>query len=201
VGEFARSAATWSAAYNCLTIGINQTRANLSGFHSLNTPGGHAWKHATVLRIELVKGKDVEYATVNTEKMPIGYTVYGKVRKNQVGPPGRTAMWWFFNHWTPERGFGVDTLDEIARLGIKTRVLTLKGGWYHHPALPPDSKGEHKVQGLPKVKELIRSDPALRATFTSEILASLAEIANEVAPLSDPDAPIEIGSAMLDGVG
>jgi hypothetical protein len=46
---------------------------------------------------------------------------------------------------TPEHDFGIDTLDEITRLSLTTRVVTMRGGWYHHPALP-EHKGEHKVQ-------------------------------------------------------
>ena len=53
VGEFARTAAALSAKYRCLTIGINQTRADMEGYHRMNTPGGKAWKHAVILRIQL----------------------------------------------------------------------------------------------------------------------------------------------------
>lgn len=193
VGEFSRAAATFSSVYNCLTIGINQTRADMSGYNALITPGGKAWTHAPILRIELVKGRDTESIKLPGEEkpVPIGYTIYAKVRKNQVGPPGRTAMYWFFNVFTEQFGFGVDQLDEITRLGIKTRVLTLKGGWYHHPAFPIDAKGEHKLNGLAKVKAEVKADAALRKTLTTEILAHLDEVGAQVAPMSDPDAPVE----------
>lgn len=201
VGEFARSAATLADVYECLTIGINQVRANMGMGFSDETPGGHQWKHACVLRIELVRGKDTESIKMPGEEkpVPIGYTVYAKVRKNQVGAPGRTAMYWFYNVWTQEWGFGVDQLDEITRLGIKTQVIAQKGGWYHHPALPKDGKGEHKVNGLVKLREAIRADEAVKATLVSEVLASLADYGNEVAPISDPEAPVDIeGGLMMD---
>ena len=91
VGEFARAAATHSSNYNCLTIGINQTRADMSGYNQLNTPGGVAWKHACVLRVELVRGREAEHLTIAGEKVPIGHNIFAKVRKNQVGAPGRTT--------------------------------------------------------------------------------------------------------------
>lgn len=187
VGEFARSAAALSATHDCLTIGINQTRADMSGYSALITPGGHAWKHAVVMRVELVKGRDTATAEVDGEKMPIGYTVYAKVRKNQVGAPGRVAMYWFYNVYTAEHGFGVDQLDEVVRLGVKTQVVDPRGGWYYHPALPTG-----KVQGLARLIDTIRADDGLRDTLVSEILASLADHAHEVAPISDPDAPVDI---------
>lgn len=184
VGEFARSAATLSAAYDCLTIGINQTRVAInSPFPVLNTPGGNAWKHAVILRVELVRGKETETATIDTEKVPIGYNIWAKIRKNQVGAPGRAASYWFYNIWTEEHGFGIDSVDEAVRLSIKTGTVVKDGGWYKHPALP---KG--KVQGLPAYMETVKKDKALEATIVSEVLASLADHAGAVAPMGDPEA-------------
>lgn len=192
ITEFARTAATLSAKHVCLTIGINQTRDDFAGYNRLTTPGGRGWKAACVLRLELVKStREIEYATVQGEKIPIGHMVYAKVRKNQLGgPEGRVANWWFFSVPTREHGFGIDTMDEIVRLGIVTEVLRRTGGWYHHSAFPPDAKGEHKVQGLEAVKALVRSDESLRQTLASEVLASLDDHANEVAPISEVDAPV-----------
>lgn len=206
VGEFARSASVMAAHYDCLTIGINQVRANMSPLaFSDSTPGGHQWKHTCVLQIELVRGRDTETIKLPGEEkpFPIGYTVYGKVRKNQVGPPGRTAWWWFYNYWTEAHGFGVDALDEIGRLCIATRVVTQSGGWYHHPALPADKKGEHKVQGVERLQNLFKADESLRATIVAEVLASLKDHGGEVAPMSDPEGPIEefgsMTTLMLEG--
>jgi len=192
VGEFARTAAALSAKYRTLTIGINQTRADMDGYHRMLTPGGKAWKHAVILRIQLKKStrETVEHV-VNGEKITIGHAVYAKVVKNQLAAPGRTAMWWFYNVPTDEFGFGVDTLDEIVRLGILTKVIHQTGGWYTHPALPADKKGDHKVNGLAGLKKLIYADEPLKKTLVSEILANLEAHAAEVAPISDPDAPIE----------
>lgn len=185
VGEFARSAATLSATHECLTIGINQTRVDInSRFPVLNTPGGNAWKHAVVLRVELVRGKETEIATIDTEKVPIGYNIFAKIRKNQVGAPGRVAMYWFYNIWTPEHGFGIDSVDEAVRLSIKTTTVVKSGGWYKHPALP---KGQ--VQGLPALIAAVKNDKTLEGTIVSEVLASLADHAGVVAPMGDPDAP------------
>lgn len=199
VGEFARSAGTLADVYDCLTIGINQIRANMGMGFSDETPGGHQWRHTCVLRIELVASKDTENIKMTGEEkpVPIGRLIYAKVRKNQVGAPGRQANYWFYNVWTPEHGFGVDTLDEITRLSIMTQVVTQKGGWYHHRALPEDKKGEHKVQGLTGFQKAVAADESLRATIVSEVLASLKDHAAEVAPISDPEAPIEEHSGMM----
>ena len=193
VGEWSRAAATHASVYNCLTVGINQPRVDMTQRNQLNLPGGKAWSHAPVLRVELWQGKDREMMKFPGEKNPVavGYTVYAKIRKNQVGMPGRTAMYWFFNIPTPEHPFGIDTLDEISRLSIMTRVVQQKGGWYHHPALPIDPKGEHKVQGVGTLQQVIKDDKSFQATLVSEVMASLKDHGAEIAPISDPDAPIE----------
>lgn len=192
VGEFARTAASLSAKYRCLTIGVNQTRADMEGYHRMNTPGGKAWKHAVILRIQLKRStRETVELTLNGEKMTVGNAIYAKVVKNQLNAPGRTAMWWFYNVPTDEFGFGVDVLDEVVRLGILTKVIAQAGGWYTHPALPADKKGDHKVNGLSNLKRVINSDTALKETLVSEILANLNDYASEVAPISDPEAPIE----------
>jgi recombination protein RecA len=188
VGEFSRTAATLSAVHNCLTIAINQVRVDMSGYHSLNTPGGTALKHAVVLRVELVRGKETINEEVDGEKIPIGYTVYAKVRKNQVGAPGRTARWWFMNVPTEKYGFGVDTNDEIIRLGVLTGVFERSGAWYNHPRLPGG-----KVQGQDKLTATIKADLALMDVFAAEIRERLkgGQYTSVVAPAGDPDAPFE----------
>ena len=87
---------------------------------------------------------------------------------------------------TPEHDFGIDTLDEITRLTLTTQVVTMRGGWYHHPALP-----EQKVQGLPRFQQLVRTDEALRAVIVKQVLAGLKDHIAEIAPMTDPEAPVE----------
>lgn len=157
-----------------------------------NTPGGHGFKHACVMRIKLrrVTSDKVE-AVVNGEKMVVGFKVAASVIKNQVGAPGRTAWWWFYNVDTPEYGFGIDTLEEIVRLSVATKIVAQSGSWYSHPALPEyKTSGEHKVQGISGLRSLIAADPALQQTIVSETMAVLkadTALASEIAPF-DPEA-------------
>jgi recombination protein RecA len=190
IAEFSRQAANLSAKYNCLTIGINQVRSVIGGMYPgmMDTPGGNAWRHACVLRLQLTKStREVDYLTRGSEKLPVGHMIHAKVVKNQLGGiEGRTTSWWFYSVETPEHPFGIDTLDEIVRLGIITEVIVRTGGWYNHPALPGG-----KAQGLEGLKKLVRDDESLRAILTSEILASLADHGDEVAPLSEPEQALE----------
>lgn len=199
VTEFANVSKTHASIHDCLTIGINQVRAVIGSRipNLTDTPGGKAWRHAAILRIELVRGKDTDTIRVPGEEkpVPVGYTVYARVKKNQVGPEGRTAMYWFYNVETPEHDFGVDYLDEIARLGLVTRVFTrtsATSSWYTHPLFPEDAKGERKVNGINGIKEVVRAEEKLRDALTTEIVARAREHAGSVAPMTNPDDELDV---------
>lgn len=193
VGEFGRTAAALSAKYRCLTIGINQVREDMGGYNRHMTPGGRAWKHAVALRLLLKRGKGKLTEKINNEEYQIGYEIACKVIKSGVGAPGRTASWWFYNVTTDKYGFGIDTLEEVVRLGILTEVIVRKGGWYHHPLLLED-KGEHKVLGRDRLMDYIRDHVDVQQQLSSEITGRLADYGSEVAPMSDPDAAMDPSS-------
>lgn len=190
VGEFARTANSHSARYNCLTVGINQIRADMSGYNRHMVPGGLAWLHAPVLRLQLKKGKGKKVVKLNNEDYQIGYEIACKIVKNGVAAPGRTASWWFYNVPTEEFGFGVDRVEEAVRLGLLTGVIERKGAWYIYPGLPTK---DSQVQGQEKLLDLVRDNKALREQIGSDVTAKLqtGEFGGQVAPMSDPDAPID----------
>jgi recombination protein RecA len=189
VSEFSRAATTHASIYNCLTIGVNQVRAvvgsRIPGL--VDTPGGWSWRHLCTLRIELVRGREKKEATINGEKMRIGYDVHAKVRKNGVGPEGRTAMYWFYNVPTPEHPFGIDQLDEVTRLAPLSGVVAKKGGWYHHDLLPGG-----KVQGFERFMEAVQSDKPVQKALAEQVMATIATIGSQVAPMSDPEDEVNV---------
>ena len=180
VGEFARSAAAMSAKYRCLTVGVNQIREDMSGYKRHMTPGGHAWKHAVALRLQLKRGKGKVTQKVGGEDVQIGYEIACKVVKNGLAAPYRVANWWFYNVETSEYGFGVDTLEEIIRLGILTGVIERRGGWYNHPCLP-----DGRVMGRERLVDFLRGVDT--ADLSAEIVSRLGNHATEVAPMTRPD--------------
>lgn len=203
ITRFAQLASIYSQKYNTLTFVINQVRDDMEGYHRVITPGGRALKHACVLRIQLKKGKGKVEEEVNGEKIQVGYTVVGKVVKNQQATEGRTAWWWFFKTPTEKWGFGVDRMDEIVRLATLTKVIATNGGWYYHDFLPADKSGQHKILGLARLTDYIKAHPEIHAPLAEQVMAKLSEVAAQVAPVSDPEAPIEepegIGSPLLVG--
>lgn len=187
VGEFGRAAASHSAKYHALTVGVNQIRADMSGYSRLNSPGGHAWQHAIALRLHLKKiTKSKVFEKISGEEVQVGYEVACKIVKSSVAAPGRTASWWMYSVPTDRYGFGIDTLDEVVRLGTMTGVIERKGGWYHHRSLPLNN-GELKILGRDRLLEYIRSNPSAKRLLSEEIVNKLQDHAAVVAPMSDPE--------------
>ena len=190
VTKWTRFASNFSVKYECLTVGINQTRDDLKSMHGnmLETPGGRAWKHACILRIEMKRGKEKYYEKVNDEKVQVGWDMVARCHKNQAGgQENRTAQWRFFAVPTEEYGpIGIDTVEEIMRLAPLVGVIERAGAWYRHPALP---KGQ--ANGQAALLKFIQSDDALRKTITSEVMAALndPEAQAAAAPVIEGDMP------------
>lgn len=184
VSLFARVSANLSAKYDCLTIGINQIRDNMNAMSfALNTPGGHAWKHSCVVRIQLSPGKEKYYDVIDGEKMPVGYDIRARVLKNQLDSPYRVANWNFFNQDSEKYGpVGIDTGEECLRLSTLVNVIEKRGGWLYHEAFPDGGK----VNGEKKFRALLDEDPDLRDRIITEVKEALMgtpEALHEVAPL------------------
>lgn len=178
ITKFARIAGNFSAKYENLTFCVNQVREDMEGYHRNLSPGGRALKHHAVARIFMRKSNrdKIEIPIPNSDgkKLVTGNKIFATIVKNQVGSPGRVAEWWFHSIETDDHAFGIDTTEEIFDLAIATQVV--KGsGWYTHPALPVDKKGERKVQGKEGLKALLRADEGLRKTIVSETMAALTD--------------------------
>lgn len=190
VTKFARFAANFSVKYDLLTLGINQVRDDMEGYHRLVTPGGRGWKHACVLRIQLRRGKEKYFEKINGEEIQVGYDVIARCFKNHLATEGRIAQWRFFNRPCKLAPLGVDTTEECVRLAMLVGVIERAGAYYRHHALPGG-----QLQGKDKLLDLILSDQALRLVVTNEVMAVLRSDPTklgEVAPVTDIDESMDL---------
>jgi len=114
-----------------LFIFINQVRDNIGGWiKSFSTPGGHAVKHYSSMRISLYPGKvikvgkDGEYLKQNDgdkEARKVGTNVNFTIVKNKVGVPYREAtlplIW----------GHGVDYIKDVLDFASMLGVVASRG--------------------------------------------------------------------------
>lgn len=188
ISLFSRFAANLSSKYDCTTIGINQMRDNMTPMSfAINTPGGHAWKHACVARIQLSPGKEKFYEVINGEKIQVGYEIVARVFKNQLASPYRTANWKFFNQESEQYGpVGIDTGEECLRLATLVGVIEKRGAWLYHEAFPDGGK----INGDKKFREMLDTDRELRELIIEEVKFALAHdpaAVAQVAPMVELD--------------
>lgn len=125
-----------------IVLFLNQVRDTIgSYFKSFQTPGGHALKHYTSLRIFLSRGKKIKQGDVQ-----IGNYVTVSIVKNKVANPFRaTSIPLIF-------GKGFDFMLDLISVAELLGVITRSGSFYKF-------EGKPIGQGLLAVKEYLESDP------------------------------------------
>jgi RecA/RadA recombinase len=144
---------------------INQVRDRAAGqLTILDSPGGHALKHAMKIRIQVKPGKDkftvkvpsAESAqgTSRTDDMMVGREVRAAFIKNKAAEElGKQAVFKFYQVKTDEFPFGIDVEDDVINVAKMTGVIT-GSGWLNHPVFP-----DGKIQGTDKAIKWLRENP------------------------------------------
>lgn len=157
--RFSQFAENMSSKWTCLTIGINQIRADLSGYSRLVTPGGMAWQHACSLRIELKrKARDVvmDLEPGTTESWyQCGFLVTARLHKNSVGRSGQACSFWFYTSDTDKYGpAGFDKVQEIVNLAVLCGKIKKESAGRYFSDYFPDGK----IRGYDKMLLFIRQN-------------------------------------------
>ena len=135
-------------------IFINQLRDKIGVVYGNpeTTTGGNALKFYASVRIDIRKA-----SVIKDGEEQLGARAKVKIVKNKLAPPFRRA------EFDIMYGEGISKIGEIIDLG----VLKKSGSWF--------SYGERKIgQGRDSVKELLKSDEALRDEIEAKVRAGLA---------------------------
>ena len=137
-------------------IFINQLRDKIGVVYGNpeTTTGGNALKFLAV--------RDIRKASVIKDgEEQLGARAKVKIVKNKLAPPFRRA------EFDIMYGEGISKIGEIIDLGVDLGILKKSGSWF--------SYGERKIgQGRDSVKELLKSDEALRDEIEAKVRAGLA---------------------------
>lgn len=151
---------------------INQVRDKAAGqLTILESPGGHALKHAMKIRIQVKPGKNKFTVKVpsaesdrKTDDMIVGREVRAAFIKNKAAEElGKQAVFKFFQVRTDEFPFGVDTVDDVFNVAKMTGVIS-GSGWLNHPVFP-----DGKLQGAAKAIDWLRENPKAVEKLRDEI--------------------------------
>ena len=139
-------------------IFINQLRDKIGVVYGNpeTTTGGNALKFYASVRIDIRKA-----SVIKDGEEQLGARAKVKIVKNKLAPPFRRA------EFDIMYGEGISKIGEIIDLGVDLGILKKSGSWF--------SYGERKIgQGRDSVKELLRSDEALRDEIEAKVRAGLA---------------------------
>ena len=139
-------------------IFINQLRDKIGVVYGNpeTTTGGNALKFYASVRIDIRKA-----SVIKDGEEQLGARAKVKIVKNKLAPPFRRA------EFDIMFGEGISKIGEIIDLGVDLGILKKSGSWF--------SYGERKIgQGRDSVKELLKSDEALRDEIEAKVRAGLA---------------------------
>lgn len=140
LSRFSKKVEMLCAKYNCTFIGINQVRDDVnSSWGGYKTPGGRAWKHICIMRVEFSKGKFIDENGTelsNNTETPYGTLIQFKVIKNKTCPPDRRVGFYTIT-WN-----GVDYLADLIEVAIRCGVVNKSGAWFTIPGII-----DEKIQG------------------------------------------------------
>jgi len=105
---------------NVAFVFVNQVRDKIGSYYAaFETPGGHAWKHLTSIRIQLSKIGDIQ-----SEDEKIGILTKFVIKKNKLANPYKTFSFPIIF------GKGVDSLRDLVEFSTVIGILD-KGGSYY----------------------------------------------------------------------
>ena len=130
---------------NTVCIFINQLREKVGIMfgNPETTPGGRALKFYASVRLDIRRSEAIKNGTEI-----IGNKVNGKVVKNKVAPPFKTASIEIMY------GEGISYVAELLDLCVDHEIIRKSGAWFSY-------QGEKIGQGKEAAKNHIKSDPAL----------------------------------------
>lgn len=164
LSRFSKKIEMLCAKYNCTLIGINQVRDDMnSSWGGYKTPGGKAWKHICIMRVEFSKGKFIDEngnELSNNTETPAGTLIQFKVVKNKTCPPDRRVGFYTIT-WN-----GIDYLADLIEVALKYGIIAKSGAWFTIPNVI-----DEKIQGQAGVRKYLDENP--------DILNRVEDLINE----------------------
>lgn len=177
--------------YDCTVLYLNQLRADMSGGNRPSpwyTPGGHAMRHMTSVRLYLRSSAERYFERREGFKDPVqvGFRMYFKTLKNSWAPPYREGSSdFYFEPCEACPHVGFDTDADVAALALAFGIVEQRGGHYYW--------GDLRAQGRDNFLAKARSEGRFEAL--GEAVRALVS----AAPVSKIDAPLGPQEVTPDG--
>ena len=146
--------------YDCMFIGINQVRDDMTGYHQVVSPGGKMWKHTCSVRMLIRKGRyyDANYKELTSHcEEAVGNYAEVEILKNKATKPDRRVTKFSITY-----DCGVDGVNDCFEMAVTLGIIDKAGAWFS--ILDDDKnimKGENdellKFQGKAKIMEYLKT--------------------------------------------
>lgn len=162
----------WTAAYkrNKYVIFLNQVRDVMSArFPTLDSPGGHALKHASEIRVYLRPGTEKFTIQEGDNKILVGQEVIAEIKRTKRDQgTGKRAVYNMFTMETDEFPFGVDRVTDVINTGKRTGVIEQAGAWFKYVDFP-----DGKLQGKDAVAKWLKENPEKIDSIREKIIGAI----------------------------
>lgn len=164
---------------NKTIICLNQVRDVMSSTYSMvDSPGGHALKHASSIRLQLKPGRN-KY--LDSDKVMVGREIVGEVVRNKLSEGTKQrALFDFYQKATDTHSIGVDFVDDIIRTGKKTGII--QGSTWLTSDL-----WEGSIQGAPALGQKLREEPKLYNEIRNGVLERMFQVEG-IPTIVDPES-------------
>lgn len=157
---FSKKAEMLMSKYKCTGIGINQVRDDLnSQWGGYTTPGGKAWKHLCMVRLQFTRGKFFDENGKDLTRgaeTPAGNYVEMAITKIKSCPPTRRK-----GSYKLRYDIGIDYVADLIDVATRVGAIVQEGSWYKIK----NSDGEEvceKCHGVGEVYNILCEDKEVR---------------------------------------
>lgn len=146
--------------YNCTGLAINQMRDKLnSTFGGQTTPGGNAWRHFCMVRLEFSRGAFVDdkcNPLTRGVQNPAGNIVMMTMLKNKTCKPDRRTGQYTLNY-----NEGINYAKDLMDCAMLYDIVRQSGAWFSVQNPETGEIIQDKVQGQGKLLTLLEEDDTL----------------------------------------
>lgn len=157
---FSKKAEMLMSKHKCTGIGINQVRDDLnSQWGGYTTPGGKAWKHLCMVRLQFTRGKFFDENGKDLTRgaeTPAGNYVEMAITKIKSCPPTRRK-----GSYKLRYDIGIDYVADLIDVATRVGAIVQEGSWYKIK----NSDGEEvceKCHGAGEVYNILCEDKEVR---------------------------------------
>jgi recombination protein RecA len=189
LGRMTRALMPYINKKDVVFLGINQTRADLSGYSRLITPGGQAWKFACSLRIELKRRtKEIEETEHNGQTVVSAYKTWAKIHKNSEGPAGNITGYWTRLIPDSKGKLGINQELEILDLSFALNIIEkLNNVAYGHSLFP-----NGKIIGRDNVIKFLQDNDEAREQIKRDLFKKLETDFSQVSEKFEVTTDMEV---------